>query len=136
SSIVVVNSLAGKVALPNVHAYSASKHAIDAWFACLRLEMYAEERRLKEQGKGRYGRVNVTNAVLGAIKTPAMEGLLRGKADLVVKAAASSTSTATAILHAQVDKVQQFEYPPMIRVVDIINKFSHRAKDVIVNLAT
>ncbi|XP_050396363.1 hydroxysteroid 11-beta-dehydrogenase 1-like protein [Patella vulgata] len=57
-SIIVVNSLAGKVAIPFVAAYSASKFALDGFFSALRQEF-----------KMRNCDISITSCIMGFIGT-------------------------------------------------------------------
>lgn len=59
SSLIVISSLVSKLAVPNVHFYAASKHAITGFFSCLRWEL----KRAKTNN------VQQTVVILGSIGT-------------------------------------------------------------------
>ncbi len=66
-SVVLVSSIAGKISLPGMAVYSASKHALNAYANVLRTEM---------RGRG----IHVLSACPGYVSTPFTKNMLRGAA--------------------------------------------------------
>ncbi|KAJ3030891.1 UNVERIFIED_CONTAM: WD40 repeat domain 95 [Siphonaria sp. JEL0065] len=116
TSIVIVGSLAGRVGTPFVHAYSASKHAIDGFFNCLRHEL-----ALVPNNK-----VVLTNCVLGAIGTQNFYDTVSGHAKSILQIAVSPAETATRIVEAFVGQEEQFYFPSIIQAQYLINAVSHQ----------
>ncbi|KAI8851548.1 hypothetical protein BC829DRAFT_119276 [Chytridium lagenaria] len=109
SNLVVVSSLAGKFPTPNVHAYAASKHAIDGFFNALRYELIAkwksEDAAAKFAGATPCRRkVVVTVGILGAIKT---ESFLEATPKEIHGTAVSPDGTAQAIVENAAAGVEQ-----------------------------
>ncbi|KAJ3061346.1 hypothetical protein HDU98_002747 [Podochytrium sp. JEL0797] len=116
AALVVVGSLAGRVAGPFVHAYSASKHAIDGFFNCLRHELAMVPDN----------RVVLTNCVLGAIGTQNFFDTVSVRAKSVVKLAVTPEETAQRILESIMGKEEQFYFPAYIQAQYVMNALSHR----------
>ncbi|KAJ3116743.1 hypothetical protein HDU96_008874 [Phlyctochytrium bullatum] len=132
-SLVVVSSLAAKIPTPNVHAYSASKHAIDGFFNALRLELKAKAR--SEAGKPERERsreVKVTMCLLGAIKT---ESFLESTPKHLHAMAEDPGVTAKVIVEKAAEGAKEFFFPSYISIVPLINQFSRGLGEAIVNSA-
>ena len=67
-SVVAISSIAGKVALPGMAVYCASKHALNAYVAILRME------------SGQRG-IHVLSVCPGYVKTPFIGNMLQGETD-------------------------------------------------------
>lgn len=126
-SIIVVSSLAGKIAQPFVAIYSASKFALDGFFSGLRQEL-----------KMRNCDISITLCILGLIETENAVNQLKdyGQDFLLANIrAASSSDTALAIIKGGSARVRQIYYPytqvmPFVMMrdfspdfVDFINRF-------------
>lgn len=126
-SIIVVSSLAGKIAQPFVAIYSASKFALDGFFSGLRQELAM-----------RNCDISITLCILGLIGTDnAVNQLQDYGQDYLLSniRAASPSDTALAIIKSGTARVRQMNYPstqvmPFVmmrdffpRVVDFINRF-------------
>jgi corticosteroid 11-beta-dehydrogenase isozyme 1 len=99
-SIIVVSSLAGKMGLPAVAAYSASKHALHGFFDSLRHD-------LSTVGS----LVSVTTAVLGSINTT---NALRGVGDALPNVAwAPAHEAAAAIAWGGAMRRREVYYPAL-----------------------
>jgi short-subunit dehydrogenase len=64
-SFVIVSSLAGKYGVPQLSAYSASKHALHGFFESLRAEVHDHD-------------VRITLAVVGFVRTPILSHAVTG----------------------------------------------------------
>ncbi|KAJ3102169.1 hypothetical protein HDU97_000730 [Phlyctochytrium planicorne] len=121
SSLIVVSSLAGKFPTPSVHAYSASKHAIDGYFMALRYELEAKWAKSPPARK-----VIVTKALLGAIKT---ENFLETVPENVHAMAVSPEGTAKAIMEMGAAGVEQSND----NNEDIRNNFTARPSNITIS---
>ncbi|KAI9331219.1 hypothetical protein BDR26DRAFT_922217 [Obelidium mucronatum] len=125
TSIVVVGSLAGRVGTPYVHAYSASKHAIDGFFNCLRHELALDPKN----------RIVLTNCVLGAIGTQNFYDTVTQHAASILKIAVSPEDTASRIVEAYLGREEQFYFPSIIQAQYVIHAISHRLSFKLARLA-
>ncbi|KAJ3211772.1 hypothetical protein HDU67_004299 [Dinochytrium kinnereticum] len=137
SSLVIVSSLAGKFPTPCVHAYSASKHAIDGFFNALRFELNAKWKAEDDAAKFAGAipsrrRVVVTLCLLGAIKT---ENFIETVPKDVQAMAVSPEGTAVAIVENAAAEVEQFYHPFYIQMMPILNSVSHSLGQLVVRAA-
>ncbi|KAJ3296872.1 hypothetical protein HDU79_005454 [Rhizoclosmatium sp. JEL0117] len=123
--LVVVGSLAGRVATPYVHAYSASKHAIDGFFNCLRHEL-----ALLPDNK-----VVMTNCLLGAIGTQNFYDITTPQSKSVQTMAVTPEATAQRIIEGFIGEEEQFYFPAIIQAQYVINSISHRMAFKVVRMA-
>ncbi|KAJ3086019.1 hypothetical protein HK100_008839 [Physocladia obscura] len=114
ASLTVVGSLAGRVGSPFVHAYSASKFAIDGFFNCLRHELAFQKEN----------KIVITNCVLGAIGTQNFFDTVSVHSESVLKIAVSPEDTARRILEGIVGREKQFYFPAFIQAQYVINSIS------------
>ncbi|KAJ3414885.1 hypothetical protein HDV05_005949 [Chytridiales sp. JEL 0842] len=113
SSLIVVSSLAGKVTTPLVHAYAASKHAIDGFFSGLRHELETSKKDI---------RVKLTVGVLGAIKT---EGFLESMNPSIHGLAVDAVETSRVIVEHGLMHTGVFYHPKYIQFLPIIQSISY-----------
>jgi len=92
SQIIAVSSLAGRVPLPNVHAYGASKAALNGWFSDLRVELLASP-LYKDL-------ISVTTCLLSAIDTEGFRETAAKDNPKVMSIAARAADAAYFILQA------------------------------------
>jgi short-subunit dehydrogenase len=98
-AIVVVSSLAGKMGLPSVAPYSASKHALHGFFDSYRLELQTQEMG-----------VSISTVVLGNIDTESNRKATEGKLpDSVVRY--PPAEAAAVIVSAAHSRVREVYYP-------------------------
>ncbi|KFV61680.1 Hydroxysteroid 11-beta-dehydrogenase 1-like [Dryobates pubescens] len=96
-SLVVVSSLAGKIATPFTTSYSATKFALDGFFSSLRHELMMQKKN-----------VSVTLCILGLIDTESAMESTRGKVHIP---ASPASEAALAIISGGATRVQQVFYP-------------------------
>ncbi|XP_071942547.1 hydroxysteroid 11-beta-dehydrogenase 1-like protein [Antedon mediterranea] len=106
--IVVVSSLSGKVPLPRVAAYSASKFAINGFFGALR-----QEHKMKGID------VSVTLCIIGPVAT---ESALTSSAGFVDKRIffTSSSDTAYKIVEAGNLRWREIHYPKSLTILPVL----------------
>jgi short-subunit dehydrogenase len=119
--ILVLGSLSGCVPVPNVHAYAASKAAVQTYFACMATELAQRKHP-----------VRVSVAILGAIGTESFFG--SNVSEKTAKLAASPRECAETVVRtaATSESPHPFYYPPSIAVLPLIYSISPRAVDAIV----
>ncbi|XP_048251066.1 hydroxysteroid 11-beta-dehydrogenase 1-like protein isoform X1 [Haliotis rufescens] len=102
-SVIVVSSFAGKVSIPFVAPYSASKFALDGFFSALRQEL-----RMKNCD------ISITLCIIGLVGTDnALSKLMEFRQDflLSVMKPATPTDTALAIVKGGQRRVREIYYP-------------------------
>ncbi|XP_068025632.1 hydroxysteroid 11-beta-dehydrogenase 1-like protein [Melanerpes formicivorus] len=102
-SLVVVSSLAGKIATPFTTSYSATKFALDGFFSSLRHELMMQKKN-----------VSVTLCILGLIDTESAMESTRGKVHIP---ASPASEAALAIISGGATRVQQVFYPWKLKQV-------------------
>ncbi|KAJ3164403.1 hypothetical protein HK101_000438 [Irineochytrium annulatum] len=121
-NIVVVNSVAGKIGTPFMHAYGASKFAINGFFSCIRFELQMEEQRRTKQGLT-FGKVHISQAFLGAIGTDTLTSLTP---EIVRAVSVSPVTTAQSIVQAHVQNKEQIYHPAYVSSVVYLDAISQR----------
>ncbi|NXR11623.1 DHI1L protein, partial [Semnornis frantzii] len=96
-SLVVVSSLAGKIATPFTTSYSATKFALDGFFGSLRHELMMQKKN-----------VSVTLCILGLIDTETAMESTRGKVHL---SASPAPDAALAIVLGSAARLREVFYP-------------------------
>ena len=118
-SIVVVSSFAGKIGIPFVAPYSATKHALHGFFESLRHDL-----------RYSHSNISVTICVLGFIDTQSA----KQRAGNVVKAVpmARVDETAIAIIRGGVLRQREVYYPRTLVLAQYIRQFFPRLLDYII----
>ncbi|XP_072924466.1 hydroxysteroid 11-beta-dehydrogenase 1-like protein isoform X1 [Hemitrygon akajei] len=98
-SIIVVSSLCGKIAIPYVTSYSASKFALDGFFNSLRLELMMEKKN-----------VSITLCILGLIDTESAMEKIRARGILTVSPSPASEA-ALSIIKGGAVRAQEIYHP-------------------------
>jgi short-subunit dehydrogenase len=137
SQIIAVSSLAGKVPLPNVHAYGASKAALNQWFGDLRAELLASP-LYKDY-------ISVTTCLLSAINTEGFRQTAAKDNPTVLSIAAKPQDAAYYIINSSISNSKpgavylptqgDVYFPPYIAIMPLLAAISPTLAGWVVHLA-